>query len=903
MEIPMITISIDGKKITTENGMNLLQVALKNGIKIPNLCYHKYLSPSGACRLCIVKIKGMRGFTTACTVNVTDGMEVIAFDDELEKIRKTTLEMLLANHNDDCINCVRDGGCELQDLVFQYNISRSERDLLPIWENLKSSCDNSSQILNYDATKCIQCERCVKACKEIQGKGVLAVAERGANAYIVAGIRDWLTSECDGCGQCIQSCPTAAISLKTQGKARIRNKDIEKTTTTTCPYCGVGCQLQVSTIDNEIVKVEGADEIPNFTRTCVKGKFGLDFVTHKDRLKTPLIKRDGEFVEVSWQEALDYTAQKLAEIKQKYGSDAIMGLASARTTNEDNFVMQKFMRAAIGTNNIDHCARLCHSSTVSGLSASFGSGAMTNSIAELEHADLILITGSNTTETHPVIATYIKRATLLHGAKLVVVEPRKIAMANFANIYLQQKNGTDIAWLNGLMHIICKENWHNKKFITERTEGFADFQKSLERYTPEYVEKITGIAQEKLFQVAKLFSEAKNASIVYAMGITQHKCGTNNVKAIANLAMLTGQIGKENSGVNPLRGQNNVQGACDMGALPGDFPGYQKVTNEDARKKFSTAWNAKLPEKPGFTLTEVMDEAIAGKVKAMYFMGENPMVSDPNIHHIEKALKSLDFLVCQDIFLSETAKLANVVLPAISFAEKNGTFTNTERRVLAVNKIIDPIFDAKPDWWIIQEIAKRIGYNMNYSSSLDILDEINSLTPIYAGITKERIRDGAKLQWPCLDENHQGTKFLHKDKFSKGIGTFYAVEHEDPAEVPDSDFPFTLSTGRVLYHYHTCTMTRKTKVLPQYLNDAYVEINPKDAAKIGIKNNDFVDVSTRRGTIKIKTRITDHIAEKNAFIPFHFVEAAANILTNNALDPTAKIPEYKVCACKIVASK
>jgi formate dehydrogenase major subunit len=538
---------------------------------------------------------------------------------------------------------------------------------------------------------------------------------------------------------------------------------------------------------------------------------------------------------------------------------------------------------------------------VAGLAAAFGSGAMTNSIAELEFTEVILATGTNTTENHPVIATKIKRAVRQHGTKLIVIDPREIDLVKYADIWLRQKPGTDVAVFNGLMNVIIAEGLYAKEYVTERTEGFDALKAVVAKYTPEYVEKISGVPAEDLKRAARMYAKANRASIIYAMGITQHISGTDNVKSTANLSMLCGNVGIEGGGVNPLRGQNNVQGACDMGGLPNLYPAYQQVANEEVKKKFETAWNSVLSPKPGLTLVEIMNAAGKGDIKAIYIMGENPLLSDPDLHHVQESLKKLDLLIVQDIFMTETAQVADVVLPSASFAEKDGTFTNTERRVQRIRKVINPPGEAKADWKIIAGISTQMGYPMNYSSAKEVFEEIASVTPSYAGITYKRIEKEG-IQWPCPTAEHNGTKFLHKDKFTRGRGLFHAVEYIPPYEVTDKEYPFILSTGRVLYHYHTGTMTRRSLGTTELCPESLVELNPADATKFGISDGQMIKVTSRRGSVKAKTRITEKSPQGTIFMNFHFAEAAVNLLTNPVLDPIGKIPEYKVCAVKLEAA-
>lgn len=893
-----IALVIDGREITAHAGQTILEAALANHIDIPRLCHDPRLTPTGACRLCVVQIEGQGGVHTSCTRLAEPGMIIFTESDLVVRSRRSTLELLLSEHNISCTTCDADGDCLLQDYAYRYQACEDRFPKLSTAAETETYTVGHKGIV-YDPSKCVRCQRCVKICAEVEMAEALTVKGRALDVQVSTAFDLPLNdTSCEICGLCVSTCPTGALwerSARGQGRA----KDLKKVRTT-CTYCGVGCQLDlnVNPKTNRIVRVTSESGcVVNDGNTCVKGRFGFQFVHSPERLTKPLIRENGKFHEATWDAALAYAGKRLAQARDKYGPDGIAFLSSSRCTNEENYLMQKMARAAGRTNNIDQCATTCHAPTVAGLAISFGSGAMTNSIAEIQNVDTLFVIGANPTEAHPIIGLEMKKA-LRRGAKLVVCDPRKTWMAKRADIHIQHIPGTDNFLINAMMNYIIEQGWEDKSFLAERCENFEAFRENLKQYTIERAADVCGVDGDKIRRAAKVYAKGNPSSIFYTLGITEHTCGTENVMNMANLAMLCGQIGKPSSGVNPLRGQNNVQGACDMGAIHSVLPGYQKVSDEAVRAKFHKAWGVEIPTNMGGRVTDFIEKAEEGILKAFYVFGEDPVLSEPNQLKVIKSLKKLEFLAVQEIFMTETAKMADVVFPASCFAEKDGTFTNSERRVQRIRKAIDPPGEARADWQIICDVSTAMGYPMQYASAGEVFDEIASLTPSYGGMSFERI-EKMGLQWPCPTKDHPGTGFLHSGRFTRGKGLLQSIAYRPPAELPDEQFPFILSTGRTLYNYNIGNMTRKNAPIAQKENRNFVEIHRSDAERLGIANGGGARIITRRGALTVRARVDDKVRPGALWMPFHFVEAPTNELTNDAFDNITRTAEYKFCAARV----
>ncbi|MBI4333490.1 MAG: formate dehydrogenase subunit alpha [Chloroflexi bacterium] len=882
-----VTLTIDGTRVTTPKGTNVLRAARAAGIYVPALCYDPDLSIVNACRLCVVEVQGMDGMPQSCDLEATEGMVVNTITPAIREVRKRIIEVIKADHANDCMMCPKNEHCELQLATKSVNVEvRAAKKLAWL-----APTDASNPFFTYDLRRCILCYKCVRVCDEVVGAKAIEMQGHMFSQHVAPrGASRLVDTTCISCGSCLAKCPTAAILTKIY---RVPTEEVRST----CGYCGVGCGIYLGLYFGQLSSVRGDEESPvNRGYLCAKGRFGIaDFVNHEDRLMAPMVRKDDELTQASWDEALDLIGKTLA----KYSKDEVAVIASAKCTNEDNYVIQKFARTVLGTNNIDHCARLCHAPTVSGLAETFGSGAMTNSIQEIKDAACIMAIGSNTLAAHPIIGMQVNQA-VKKGANLIVINPREIDICRWATLWLRHRPGTDVALLMGIMKVIVDEGLEDKEFIAARTENYEAFKASLSSFGLDFVEKTTGVPREQIVRAARMYAAGKPASILYAMGITQHSHGTDNVMAIANLAMLTGNIGKPSSGVNPLRGQNNVQGSCDAGALPDLLPGYQKVSDPEVRRKFEQAWdNCHLDPEPGLTLTEIFKAAAEGKIRAMYLVGENPALSDPDLRHVWEGLENLEFLAVQDIFLNPTGRRAHVVLPACSFAERDGTFTNTERRVQRIRKAIEPVGESRPDWWITCQIAKKMGASgFEFDHPSRIMEEMAGVTPIYAGISYEKLEKGG-IQWPCTTPEHEGSPILHTQSFTRGKGKFVPLAYRPPAEQPDKDYPLILTTERSAYQFHTGTMTRRVEGLVELRGEELVEMNPADAERLGVAGGDRVKVTSRRGEVEAKARVTEASPPGVISMTFHFGESPTNVLTGANLDPVSKIPELKVTAVRV----
>jgi formate dehydrogenase alpha subunit len=887
-----VRLEVDGREVTIARGANLVAAALAAGAYVPHLCWEEGLEADGCCGLCTVGVSGEGEPVLACDTRVREGMVVNTKDRAAVAIRRRRLELIKADHRNDCRLCPKNERCELQEACRAAGVEVHVAEKLAY----PSDSDTSHPLFHLDRSRCILCGKCVKVCRDLQGLGALETEGRGFTRRVRGvGNTDIGASICESCGQCVDRCPTASLMPKA---FRVPTDEVR----TVCPYCGVGCALYLELCHGQLSSVRAAaDGAANAGALCVKGRFGLtDVVSSTDRLERPQMRSDGAMRPVSWDDALGHVAGKLREHVDQ-GAFAL--LASAKATTEENYLLQKFARLVMGTNNIDHSARLCHAPTVTGLTDCFGSGAMTGTIGDIDHTDCVVVVGSNTTETHPVIGTRIRRAQRGRGTPLVVIDPRRTDLAQRADVWLRPRPGSDVAVLAGLARVVIDESLVNRDFVAKRCVGYRELVSSLEEFTAARVEALTGIARDEIRNAARTIAKAKSAVFLFAMGLTQHVHGTDNVRALADLALLTGNVGRIGAGVAPLRGHNNVQGACDAGALPDVLPGYQRVEDPVARNEAAMVWGREPPAEPGIPLTEMWDAMLDGRIRALWVVGENPCLADPDSAHVQEALRSLDLLVVQDLFLTETAAFAHVVLPAASFAEKDGTFTNTERRVQLLRKAVEPVGESRSDMEIVCDLAQKMGADgFAYESAAEVMDEMALVVPLYRGISHQRLAETpAGLQWPCPSADHPGTATLHEVAFARphGKAAFVPLQHRPVAEPVDEEYPLVLSTGRTLLHSHTGTMTRRVAGLTELRNEEKLEVHPEDAVRLGVADGRAVRVTSRRGSVTARARVTDACPEGTVFMTFHFAESPTNRLTINALDPESKIAELKVCAVRV----
>ena len=903
-----VTLIIDDREITVPEGTSIMRASIMAGINVPKLCATDSLEPFGSCRLCLVEIEGRRGYPASCTTPVAEGLKVHTQTPKLADIRRGTMELYISDHPLDCLTCATNGDCELQDMAGAVGL-REVRYGYEGENHLKAEKDESNPYFTFDPSKCIVCSRCVRACEETQGTFALTISGRGFESKVASGISNFLDSECVSCGACVQACPTATLMEKTV----IDHGVPEHSVTTTCAYCGVGCSFDAEMKGEEVIRmVPNKNGGANHGHSCVKGRFAWGYATHQDRITTPMIRKSihDEWRIVSWGEAIEYAASEIKRIAAKYGKDAMGGITSSRCTNEEVYVTQKLVRAVFGTNNVDTCARVCHSPTGYGLKQTIGESAGTQTFDSVMKSDVIMIIGANPTDGHPVFASQMKRR-LREGAKLIIADPRAIDLVDNsphirADYHLNLRPGTNVALISALAHVVVTEGLVKEDFVKERCEWdsfvlWRDFVAKPEN-SPEALADELGVNPVLIRDAARLFATGGNAAIYYGLGVTEHSQGSTMVMGIANLAMATGNVGREGVGINPLRGQNNVQGSCDMGSMPHEYPGYRHVSDPAAKALFEAAWGRPLSDEPGLRIPNMLDLAGEGRFKALYCVGEDIAQSDPNTQHVTHALESMECVIVQDLFLNETAMFAHVFFPGASFLEKSGTFTNAERRISPVRRVMTPKNNVGgqgyEDWEITAMLSNALGYEMHYKHTSDIMDEIAALTPTFKGVSFKKLDELGSIQWPCNDEYPIGTPTMHIDGFVRGKGKFFITQYVPTTEKVNAKYPLILTTGRILSQYNVGAQTRRTKNVAWHHEDV-VEIHPHDAQERGIKEGDWIGVMSRAGETVLRAKLTERVQPGIIYTTFHHPQSGANVITTDNSDWATNCPEFKVTAVQV----